>query len=109
MAKHRADNGIDYTPRRLKAIQAANKRPLERLAHGVVQRAQRYPIFEVTCAGKCIEWTDGRRAAHEAFMQAAALPKHLTMVLEDGRRVLLDMVSATGRRMSQQDEILKAA
>ncbi len=97
--KKRADNGIDYTPRN----GMAPARPLERHVHGVVQRSQHYPIFEVTAAGKCVEWTDNRNAAHSAFADADALPKHLNLVLEDGRRVVLDMVSATGRRLAQPE------
>lgn len=103
MAKQRADNGIDYTPRRLKAIQAANQRPMDRHIHGVVQRQQRYPIFEVRSAGKTVQWTDVRSEAHTAFADADVLPKTLCVVYEDGRRALLDYVSPTGRRLAQPD------
>lgn len=107
MKKQRAENGIDYTPRRPEAIAAANRRPMERHIHGIVQRKQQFPIFEVTSAGKTIEWSDSRASAHSAFADADALPKHLIAVFEDGRRELLDTVSATGRR--PQAEPIKLA
>lgn len=109
MSKQRADNGIDYTPRRPKAIEAAYRRPMERHVHGVVQRKLHPPIFEVTAAGKCVEWTDSRSDAHKAFADADALPKNLCLVHEDGRRELLDMVTFTGRRMAQPEPLRAAA
>jgi hypothetical protein len=105
MAKQRADNGIDYTPRRPKAIQAAAeaRNPQQRHTHGVVQHKQHYPIFEVTAAGRCVQWTEKRGEAHTAFADASVLPKLLCVVHENGRRQLLDMVSATGRRPAQPE------
>lgn len=101
MSKQPAFNGIDYRPRREKAIAAANQRPMDRHIHGVVQRQQLYPIFEVTAGGKTVEWTDLRSAAHAAFHKSDALPKYLSLVHADGRRVLLDGVSQTGRNLSE--------
>jgi hypothetical protein len=92
MSKQRADNGIDYTPKRPKS-----ERQMERHIHGVVQRQQHYPIFEVKAGGKTVEWTDHRLDGHNAFVKADTLPKQLCMVHEDGRRVLLDEVSQVGR------------
>jgi plastocyanin len=111
MAKQQANNGIDYTPRREKAIKAAAeaRNPQQRHIHGVVQRQQRYPIFEVTAAGKTVEWTDTRAAAHSAFHDADALPKRLMLVHEDGRRELLDEVTQTRRRLSEQEPMKLAA
>lgn len=111
MAKTRIENGIDYTPRREKAILAAAvaRRPMERHIHGVVQRKQFYPIFEVTGAGKTIEWTDVRGDAHKAFADCDVFPKRLVLVHEDGRRVLLDEVISTGRRLAQPEPMRLAA
>lgn len=111
MTKQRADNGIDYTPRSLKAMAAAAlaRNPMQRHIHGVVQRAQRYPIFEVVSAGKCVEWTDNRKDAHAAFADTSARPKQLCIVHEDGRRVLLDEVTATGRRLAEHEPLKQAA
>lgn len=111
MSKQRADNGIDYSPRSEKAIEALAeaRNPQQRHIHGVVQRQQRYPIFEVTAAGKTIEWTDIRTAAHSAFHDADALPKRLILVHEDGRRELLDEVSTTRRRMVEAEPMKLAA
>lgn len=94
MAKQPAFNGIDYTPRRPAAIAAKNTRPLERHVHGVIQRQQRHPLFEVTAAGKSVEFTDLRTAAHSAFNAVNTYPKQLSAIYEDGRRVLLDAVLA---------------
>jgi hypothetical protein len=111
MAKQQNPNGIDYTPRRPKAIAALAdaRNPKQRHVHGVVQRALRYPIFEVTSAGKCIEWTDSRKDAHAAFADTSARPKQLCLVHEDGRRVLLDEVTATGRRLAEPEPMKQAA
>jgi hypothetical protein len=103
MGKQRADNGIDYTPRSVRAIQAASRRPMERHIHGAVQRKQHYPIFEVVAAGTCVQWTDNRGEAHKAFAESETLPKTLCVVHEDGRRELLDVVSFTGRRLAQPE------
>jgi len=100
MSKKPAFNGIDYSPRREKAIAAANQRPMDRHMHGVVQHKQRYPIFEVTSAGKTVEWTDHHSAALNAFVKVQTLPKVLCMLHEDGRRVLLDAVNQTGHNAS---------
>jgi hypothetical protein len=110
MAKQRADNGIDYTPRRLKAqLAAQSRRPLERVVQGVVQHKLHFPIFEVTAAGKCVQWTDRRVDAHKAFADTAALPKLLCVVHENGRRQLIDMVTSTGRRLAQPEPEKQAA
>jgi hypothetical protein len=109
MAKQRADNGIDYTPRSEKAIRATNQRPMERHVHGVVQRAQRHPIYEVTAAGKCVEWTDARLTAHAVFASVSVLPKQLILVHDGGRRQLLDEVTATNRRPTSPDLMRAAA
>lgn len=109
MAKFRNALG-DYKPRRLKAVLAAQlRRHVERHVHGVVQRKQHYPLFEVTAAGKCIEWTDSRTDAHSAFQDADALPKRLVLVHEDGRRVLLDELTQTRRRLVQPEPAKLAA
>lgn len=99
MAKQ-PNSAIDYTPKHPKAY---NPRANERVIHGVVQRTQHYPIFEVTSAGKCVEWTDIRKDAHAAFADTTTRPKRLVLVHADGRRVLLDEVSATGRRLAQPE------
>jgi hypothetical protein len=93
------NSALDYTPRRPAAIAAANRRPMDRCTHGVVQHKQRYPIFEVTAGGKTVEWTDIRAAGHGAFAAAQTFPKQLVMVHEDGRRVLLEAVDHVGNRL----------
>jgi hypothetical protein len=95
------NSALNYAPRRPQAIAAANQRPLERATQGVVQRQQRYPIFEVTAGGKSIEWTDMRATAHAVFAGAHTLPKQLSMVYENGRRVLLDELNQVGSRPAQ--------
>jgi hypothetical protein len=108
MSKKPAFNGIDYTPRTAKAIAAAGQRPMDRHMHGVVQHKQRYPIYEVTAAGKTVEWTDHHSAAVSAFAKVQALPKLLCMVHEDGRRLLLDGVSQSGMNASLAQVALAA-
>lgn len=98
----KAESAFDYRPRRPVAIQRAAERAREQRLERVtfdqkVDRKYYYPLFEVIAGGKSVEWTDKRGQAHAVFNGCDTLPKSLTVIYEDGRRITLNEVNALGQ------------
>lgn len=58
---------------------------------------QRPPFYDVRLAGKSVEWTSDRLAAHTAYFGAGTYPKQMWRVDELGNRTLVMEVLREGR------------